>query len=131
LIKKMNIILEIDNDLPRIIADQKLIQIIMQNLISNAIDACHENGTIVISTHIDSNGIFSMKVQDNGCGISKEDQAKMFKPLFSTKKKMDSKHIGMGMVSVLKIVNAYKGKIELESKINEGTKFNILLPMSA
>lgn len=68
-----------------------------------------------------------IEIEDNGCGIPDHQLNKIFDPFFSTK---DQKGTGLGLAVVWGIIDNHSGKINVESKINSGTKFKIDLPIS-
>jgi PAS domain S-box-containing protein len=93
------------------------------NLISNAIHAMKNSGKLEISTYEDDNYQI-VSIKDNGYGIPKEIEEKIFQPFFTTKKSGEGS--GLGLDIVKKIVEAHKGKIEFQSDEN-GTIFTIYL----
>jgi len=68
----------------------------------------------------------TIAVDDTGCGIPKEDQAKLFEPFFSTK---GSKGTGLGLAVVRKVVREHGGEVVCESVPGEGTTFEIRFPL--
>ncbi|GAB4129172.1 MAG: hypothetical protein Fur0015_03020 [Ignavibacteriales bacterium] len=100
--------------------ENKLLQVIL-NLANNAIDSCDKRGTVKIITEIDSEGQSVLKVQDNGCGISEEDQTKIFEDFF-TKKKHGT---GLGLSVCKLILDEIDAKLGLKSQLNIGTTFSI------
>jgi len=121
-----NIVLEknLDIKLPNIKADPLQLQRIFQNLISNAIQAMPEGGTLTITTQtIDK--MCEIKFKDSGIGIPKENLNKIFEPLFSTK----AKGIGLGLSTVKEILEMHKSDIEVKSEIGKGSTFIIRLPI--
>jgi signal transduction histidine kinase len=99
-------------------------QIIM-NLITNALDALPEvNPSILISAH-KINGELFLTFKDNGVGIPESIKSRIFDPFYTTKN--IGKGTGLGLHIVKKEVERYNGRIELYSKLNEGTTFTIHL----
>ena len=98
------------------------------NLISNAIDACADNveGQVNIYTKLIDDKIMRIKISDNGCGISKEDQKKVFQVFFSTKGPMGT---GLGLAVTQKIILEHEGTITVISEPEQGTTFTIDLPL--
>jgi nitrogen fixation/metabolism regulation signal transduction histidine kinase len=97
---------------------------VFNNLIQNAIHALEgkENGEITISVQKDNDSIF-IDVSDNGCGISNDEQEKLFVPYFTTK----SSGSGIGLSMVKQIVENHDGEISFVSELNKGTSFRIKL----
>lgn len=98
---------------------------IFNNLIKNSIQslALKEDGLIEIDLSKDETE-FHISIKDNGCGISEENQKKIFSNKFTTK----IEGSGLGLSIVKSIIEAIGGRITFESKENIGTKFNIYLP---
>lgn len=94
------------------------------NLISNAIDALGDSGTLIISTH-DLSDKIQLSFKDNGCGIPDEIKDKIFDPFFSTKEIGEG--TGLGLSISYSIIEQHKGKIEVFSKVGVGTEFRITL----
>ena len=67
-----------------------------------------------------------IKLADTGCGISKEDMAKIFEPFYSTK---GQKGTGLGLAVIWGIIDNHDGTINVESELNKGTTFIIRLPI--
>ena len=140
--KKVTISYNLDKDLPVIKADRtQIIQIIM-NLAINASEAIGgETGDIRISTgtmkcsaeylestwmnqHPPEGQYVYIEVEDNGCGINKEDLDKIFDPFFTT----NFIGRGLGLAAVLGLVKGHNGTIKIESNPGKGSKFRVLLP---
>jgi signal transduction histidine kinase len=109
--------------LPRAFIDRAQIGQVFTNLIKNAYQAMPQGGRLTISTSLKGN-FLEVAFADTGVGIPPENLPKLFEPLFTTKEK----GTGFGLAIVASIVEGHKGKVEVESKIGEGTTFKILLP---
>jgi two-component system NtrC family sensor kinase len=72
-----------------------------------------------------------IKVADSGPGIKAEHLDKIFDPLFTTKEDEEDKGAGLGLFVVKQMVQEFKGKIQVRSKIGEGTVFEIDLPFKS
>ena len=98
---------------------------IVTNLITNAIHALSNvaNPKIEIFVLEDSKNV-TLKIKDNGKGISKKNESKIFEPKFTTK----SSGMGLGLSMVKNIVEAYGGDISFESELKIGTIFTVTLP---
>jgi two-component system phosphate regulon sensor histidine kinase PhoR len=87
---------------------------------------------IKISTTNYASGI-QLEIQDNGVGLSKDDQQKVFEKFYRVTKGNvhDTKGFGLGLSYVKSIVDKHNGKIWIESKLKEGSRFIIQLPYAA
>jgi signal transduction histidine kinase len=111
-------------DSPAIWVDTNKMQRVFTNLVKNAFDAMPDGGSLEIrSTHDEQTVNFSFI--DTGCGMSEDVVIKIFTPLFTTK----AQGMGFGLSICKRIVEAHGGKIEVESTLNKGTKFDIMLPI--
>jgi len=108
----------------------KMIQV-LTNLVSNAVKFTPEKGRVsVIVKRRDSDWVIS--VSDTGMGIPKEELPKIFDPFYRVNR--PGKHIqgtGLGLAIVNKIVNLHGGTIEVESQVDDGTTFTLVLPLDA
>ena len=112
-------------------ADSNEIEIIFNNLISNAVKYNRDGGKVYI--HIASiKGFYQITVEDTGIGISKDDQALLFQDFvrIRNEKTKDTTGSGLGLSIAKKMVELYKGTIELESTPDVGSKFIVKLPIS-
>jgi two-component system NtrC family sensor kinase len=117
---------ELSPTIPKVVADFDQLQQVCLNLIINAIQAMPEGGKLTIRTSIDNNRQVKIEVQDTGCGIPLENMSKLFTPFFSTKGK---KGVGLGLAVAYGIVQRHHGRIEVQSKVGEGTTFTMYLPL--
>lgn len=104
-------------------ADPKILYIILQNLVANAIKYTPENGNISIKVDTDSKNLL-LEIQDDGYGIQKEKKSKILANSVS------SKDMGFSLYLVKRIIEKMRGKISFESQENKGTTFYISLPLS-
>ncbi|MDO4485397.1 MAG: ATP-binding protein [Bacillota bacterium] len=127
ILKKKNIDLEVecDEDVVTFLAVESL-DMILINLISNATDAMSDNGklTIRVVRYTDS---FEINVEDTGTGIEEDILQEIFNPFFTTKG--NKKGNGLGLYIVYNETNKMNGNIEVESKVGEGTRFRLTLPL--
>ncbi|UJS18961.1 MAG: ATP-binding protein [Candidatus Jettenia sp.] len=113
---------------PLLFVDGNQIQQVILNLINNAVDALPKGGDICIETRINTEPkSVDIIFEDNGFGISDEDQKHIFTPFFTTKE--PGKGTGLGLSICNNIILAHNGKIVLESKTGTGTRFIISLPI--
>jgi signal transduction histidine kinase len=97
------------------------------NLLSNAIDAIGENGTITI-TSSQENGKARISIRDTGKGISDDIIKKIFDPFFTTKEV--GQGTGLGLSISYGIIKKHHGEIHVTSKKGEGAEFIVTLPLS-
>jgi len=113
--------------LPRLLLDPEQIQKVVTNLALNAKEAVSQGGKIKVQTSR-QNSWAVLSVADNGCGMSGEFVSRsLFRPFQTTKKQ----GIGIGMFQCKMIVEAHRGKIEVETELGKGTTFRVLLPLQA
>ena len=98
---------------------------VWNNLITNAIHAMNNKGTITIDL-INKEKTIIAKFTDTGSGIPKEIQEKIFTPFFTTKSSGEG--TGLGLDIVKRIVEKHQGTLTLDSEMNKGTTFTIELP---
>ena len=101
---------------------------VMQNIISNAIQACGDGGQLELTTRtaeqIRGLPAIDFIIKDNGPGIPEENQAKIFEPFFTTR----SQGTGLGLAVAKAVIENHGGSIWIESSDNTGTTFVIRLP---
>lgn len=110
--------------LPLIAIDEQLMREVFMNLMCNAKDAMLKGGTITITTFLEGNSL-GIDLQDTGFGMSKEVKQKIFDPFFTTKET----GTGLGLSICYGIIKAHNGEIRVESELNKGTTFTVLLPL--
>jgi signal transduction histidine kinase len=128
--KEVVLLSELDESVPPIAVDADGLHQAVLNLLVNAIDAVPaKTGVVTLSTQFDAGRQEALiEVQDNGVGISKEDQKKIFAPFFSTK---GQRGTGLGLAVTKKIVEEHGGRIELKSEVGQGTTFRMRLPIGS
>jgi two-component system phosphate regulon sensor histidine kinase PhoR len=119
--------LDAENDIFKV--DELHFSNMINNLIDNAIKYNDKKPLIKINTYNTTTGII-IEVSDNGIGLSKENQTKIFDKFYRVPKGNvhDVKGFGLGLSYVSTIVQEHWGKISVESKLKEGTKFKIQIP---
>jgi signal transduction histidine kinase len=130
--KKMDIALEIPEDLPPLLMDIERIEEVFQNLLGNALKYTQEGGQITVSVKTNpENDAAEVSVSDNGRGIPEDGLMEVFDKF----KRVDDKRgtvmgTGLGLAIVRHIVNAHGGEIWVKSKVGEGSTFTFSLPAS-
>lgn len=114
------------NAIPRVMADSEYIEKVFLNLILNAIEAMPGGGEIKINSRVNEKFV-EFSLSDTGCGMPLEFIDKhLFKPFQSTK----NKGLGIGLFQCRTIIEAHKGKMDVQSKVGEGTTFILRLPIN-
>jgi len=143
--KKIELCLEIADELPAVVGDPAQLQQVVMNLVINASDAIQDqDGTIRVAAQVQqldaeelaagfpgqsmAPGRFvALTVQDNGQGMAAHTLSRIFDPFFTTK----FHGRGLGLAALLGIVKAHQGGVRVQSQPGQGTTFNVLLPASS
>ena len=130
--KKIDFSFYHEKDLPISQVDPKLLRIIIQNILSNSIKYTPDNGKVRIEVYKDKDNIL-FKFSDNGYGIPKTFQSKIFTRLFRADnvKLKSTEGNGLGLYIVKIIVDKSGGKIWFESEENKGTTFYVSIPIGS
>ena len=120
--------LHADNSILRV--DKVHISNILSNLFDNALKYCDKTPEIFVETR-NVSGKFILAVRDNGMGISKADQGRIFERFFrvTTGNLHNIKGFGLGLSYVRKVIEEHKGTISIDSELGKGTTFTIELPL--
>lgn len=125
-LKRVECIIEMEDNLPPVHGDDQELQQVVSNLIVNAIDALEDKDTdnrrIIIRTGSSEEKVF-LSIDDNGCGIPKKLQERIFDPFFTTK--TSDKGTGLGMAIIQSILHRHNATLELKSEEGKGAKFTI------
>ncbi|MBC7256775.1 MAG: hypothetical protein H5T66_11820, partial [Chloroflexi bacterium] len=110
-------------NLSPILADGDQIQQVLINLITNAVQAMPEGGTLTLRTAVEEH-FAVVQVQDTGVGMTAEQMAHLFQPFYTTREQ----GIGLGLAVSRSIVEGHRGTISVESEPGKGTTFTVRLP---
>lgn len=128
IIEKKNLELECNIDDLIITSSQGLLEIVLNNLISNAIKFTDANGKIKISLTKNSNYAV-IKISDTGCGISPETGKHIFDKFYQGDTSRASEGNGLGLALVKKVIDILGGEILVESTLGKGSTFTVKLKM--
>ncbi|MFQ9543899.1 MAG: sensor histidine kinase [Clostridium sp.] len=128
--KKINIIFDTNVEEFMINADLEAVDRIVMNLLSNAIKFSPVDEVIEVTVNAEENNV-KISVKDNGIGIAEEEQKKIFNRFeqATNSKRVEGKGSGIGLDLVSYLVKSHGGKIQLNSKLNEGSEFIVTLPV--
>lgn len=120
----LTVIEKLANPLPKAPFDPAQIKQVLVNLIKNAMHAMTRDGVLTLQTGHAAAGVW-VSVMDTGGGIPQDIINRVFEPFYTTK----NKGSGLGLMIVQRIVREHGGRIELESRVGQGTSFRIWLPL--
>ncbi len=124
--KDVELIVELDEDLPSLNFDREQLKRVMVNLLDNAIQAMQQKGRVWLSTKYDTKRRRAIvSVADEGVGIALEDQEKLFVPYFTRKKT----GTGLGLAIVRRIITDHEGQIQAGQNQPKGAVFTFELPV--
>ena len=127
-VEQKRIVLIDESQRELIYADKSMIEIVIQNLLTNAVKFSRTGDMITISNK-KQNGNTLICIEDTGVGIAKENLDKLFKSnAFTTIGTKNEKGTGLGLSICKELVELNKGRIWVESTVNVGTKFYVELP---
>ncbi|MBL00830.1 MAG: PAS domain-containing sensor histidine kinase [Opitutales bacterium] len=121
--RKLEVKVEVSDDLPTILGDRDQIKQAFFNLIKNAMEAMQPSGSLRILARCDDDYVY-LQFVDNGSGISEEDLSKVFQAYYTTK---EEGH-GLGMMIVERIMREHGGHINIESRKEAGTAITLQFP---
>lgn len=141
--ENVSVQLDLPDTLPEANVDPFQLDHVLDNIITNSLQAMAKGGTVCISakrvaccvlrdtcsgmtpnTQHPTPDFIELRISDTGEGISPENQERLFHPLFTTK----TEGMGLGLVVARKLVEVNKGRIEVESSLGKGTTVTITLP---
>lgn len=123
---KINVIKEYNSGSSTVKGNVGKLHQVFTNILSNSIQAIESKGTITVKTSATANYLIA-EIQDTGCGISKEDLARVTDPFFSTKD--PGMGVGLGLSIVYNIINEHNGEFSIESEVGVGTKVKLKFPV--
>jgi signal transduction histidine kinase len=123
--ENIEVVCRLEGSLPLIVADPDKIELVFENLITNAFQAMPQGGQLKIAYKVQNSDWIAISIMDNGIGITSENLKNIFEPLFTTK----SKGIGLGLTLVKTLIEEHGGFVEVQSKSGHGSVFTITLPV--
>ncbi|MEZ5103551.1 MAG: HAMP domain-containing sensor histidine kinase [Draconibacterium sp.] len=114
--------------LPLVYADIQMTDRVFQNILDNAIKYCNPGDVVTIELELLKNSV-KVKIADTGRGISEEELPYIFTRYYKGSKTKGANSTGLGLAIVKKILDLHKSKIEVFSKVNQGTRFEFDLPL--
>lgn len=117
---------QLDSEIEIIECDEGQLKQVMINIIQNAMEAMPNGGEISVNTLSIEKNRFILSISDQGCGIPEDRIPRLGEPFYSNKEK----GTGLGLMICYQIIEKHRGSIHVKSKLNEGTTFEITLPIT-
>lgn len=123
--KRVHMHFEANEDIVQIECDEDRLKQVFLNFIKNGIEAMPNGGDITVKVNVMEEQV-QVSIQDTGIGIPEDKLKKIGEPFFTTKENGN----GLGLMVSYKIIENHNGTVYIESEVNKGTTFNIVLPAS-
>lgn len=129
--KNMTVTIEIADDLPLIVADQKRLTQVVLNLFSNAVKYTYAGGRIWVRAFLNPATMMQIEVEDNGVGMSTEQQAKLFRPFYRADNPLRDEvgGTGLGLSIARSLVEQHGGEMWVNSEQGKGSTFCFIIPL--
>ena len=115
----------LDEHLASLAADPELLHRAISNLVSNAVDAMPQGGTLTLRTRQENDRVY-LEISDTGTGLTPEECQRLFTPYYSSKQQ----GTGLGLAIVQSVVSDHGGRISVESQPGRGATFRVELPLA-
>lgn len=124
-------IIEIENNLPLILADARALGSVLDNLLTNAVKYSVGKCNVRLSASVLADKELLLAVQDSGRGIALKEQKRIFEPFYRTSEVIDAQihGNGLGLAIVQHIVKQHGGYVTLESELGKGSTFTVHIPL--
>lgn len=128
--KNVTLQLEPTHGAPTVVGDRTLLRQVVSNLVDNAVKYTPAGGNVKVGLEIDDQQA-TIRIADTGIGIAPDDQVRLFEKFHRIKRREteDVKGTGLGLALVKSIVEKHKGRVWVESALNEGSTFFVELPI--
>lgn len=113
----------------KVFGERDLIKEVLVNLIANGVKYNQNQGTVFINCRKDGDDI-AVDITDTGIGISEDELKRLGEEFYRVKREGIASGSGLGLAIVKKILDIHNGRLEIKSKLNEGSTFTIYLPIS-
>jgi signal transduction histidine kinase len=120
----IEVVRELDPDLPPIVMDARLVRQAILNVAINAVQAMPRGGRLIVRTRREGDSAL-VELEDTGAGIPHEVRERIFEPFFTTK----ASGTGLGLAVVRRIVEGHGGQVRVESVPGQGTTFTLRFPL--
>jgi two-component system, cell cycle sensor histidine kinase DivJ len=126
----LDLVMRVAADLPDIVADKRALNQILINLLSNAVKFTEHGGKITIAARAEGAAML-ITVEDTGVGVGADNPPRLGNPFFQARASYDRRHDGTGLgLSIVKgLVALHGGDVEIESRLGQGTRVTVRLPI--
>lgn len=124
-----NVQIDIDyeSDIPPIFCEENQLKQVFINILKNSIEAMPDGGIIDVKINAKENDKVSIRIIDQGIGISEDRIPTLGEPFYTTKER----GTGLGLMTSYAIIDRHDGELNISSKLNEGTTVEVILPISS
>ncbi len=126
--KGIHIVVAVEPNLPCIWGDKRKVRQVLINLLSNAVKFTQEDGTITVAVRMDQHNNLNLVVADTGIGIAENDIAKALSVFGQVHRSKNHEGTGLGLPLCKMYAELHDGKLQLTSKVGEGTTVRVLFP---
>jgi GAF domain-containing protein/nitrogen-specific signal transduction histidine kinase len=129
--KGMEVTLDAPDTLPPVIADQKRLTQVVNNLFSNAVKYTFEGGKIQVRAFLNRANMLQVDVADNGVGMSPEQRKKLFRPFYRADNPLRdvAGGTGLGLAIAKSLVEQHGGEMWVTSELGKGSTFSFIVPL--
>lgn len=129
--KDLTLSVDVADDVPTVVSDRGKLNHVLVNLLSNAVKFTPDGGEIVLSARQAGDVHVAISVQDNGPGIPPEQLELIFEAFHQVDGKMEREYggVGLGLSLVKRLTDIVGGEIRVDSEVDRGTTFTVLLPL--
>ena len=129
--RKQSLEVDVEEELPLVHADKAKVRQVLLNLLSNATKFTPDGGRLKIEAVKEDNWC-QVSVIDNGIGIKKEDQERIFEPFYQLDSPLtrERRGTGLGLAIAKQIIEKHGGRIWVESEYGKGSRFTFTLPLA-
>ena len=122
--------IHVDDNLPRLRADERLVRQILLNLVSNAVKFTEANGRVEVVGRLEPDGRIALVVADTGIGMERSDIARAMEPFVQLNDRYDKSHggTGLGLPLVKSMVRLHGGTLTIDSMKGHGTTVSVRFP---
>lgn len=118
---------DLADDSAQILADPALMELVWNNLFSNAVKFTESGGTIFLSEKTEGDSIF-ISVRDSGCGMTEETKKHIFEKFYQGDTSHSTAGNGLGLALALRVLQLNNFQIEVESEPGKGSAFTVKIP---